>query len=114
LILIIMASYTRFLTGPTAYRSSANEAYLHRHGRVSRIHRKKPRGKPMPANVARSNAQKSAVRSRIEHVFVQQKARMGLFVRTIGLARATATITLVNMAYNMQRWCWLNSRQATA
>ena len=25
---------------------------------------------------------------------------MGLFVRTIGIARATATVTLVNMAYN--------------
>ena len=98
----------------TAYRSSTNETYLQRHGRVSRIHRKKPRGKPMPANVARANAQKSAVRSKVEHVFAQQKARMGLFVRAIGLARATATITLVNMAYNMQRWCWLNSRQATA
>jgi transposase, IS5 family len=97
----------------TAYRSSTNETYLQRHGRVSRIHRKKPRGKPMPANVARANAQRSKIRSRVEHVFAHQKARMGLFVRAIGLARATAAITLVNMAYNMQRWCWLNSRQAT-
>jgi IS5 family transposase len=98
----------------TAYRSLANENYLQRHGKISRIHRKKPRGKPMPANVAHANAQKSKVRSMVEHVFAHQKARMGLFVRTIGIARATATITLVNMAYNMQRWCWLNTRQATA
>ena len=97
----------------TAYRSLANEAYLERHGKVSRIHRKKPRGKPMPATVARANAQKSKIRSRVEHVFAHQKARMGLFVRTIGIARATATITLVNMVYNMQRWCWLNARPAT-
>ena len=96
----------------TAYRSLANEAYLQRHGKVSRIHRKKPKGKPMPANVARANAQKSKVRSKVEHVFAHQKARMGLFVRTIGIARATATITLVNMVYNMQRWGWLNLRNA--
>jgi len=67
----------------------------------------------MPAAMARANAQKSKVRSKVEHVFAHQKARMGLFVRTIGLARATVTITLVNMVYNMQRWCWLNARQAT-
>ena len=96
----------------TAYRSLANETYLQRHGKVSRIHRKKPKGKPMPATVARANAQKSKVRSKVEHVFAHQKVRMGLFVRTIGIARATATITLVNMVYNMQRWCWLNARQA--
>ena len=96
----------------TAYRSSANETYLEAHGKVSRIHRKKPKGRPMPVTTARANALKSKVRSRVEHVFAHQKARMGLFVRTIGIARATATITLVNMAYNMQRWCWLNAQQA--
>jgi IS5 family transposase len=96
----------------TAYRSAANEAYLQRHGKLSHIHRKKPKGKPMPANIARANARKSKIRSKVEHVFAHQKARMGLFVRTIGIARATATITLVNMVYNMQRWCWLNVRHA--
>ena len=97
----------------TAYRSSANEAYLEAHGKVSRIHRKKPKGKPMPEAMARSNALKSAVRSKVEHVFAQQKARMRLSVRTIGIARATATIILVNMAYNMRRWCWLEARPVT-
>ena len=91
----------------------ANEVYLERHGRISRIHRKKPKGKPMPANVTRANAQKSKIRSKVEHVFAHQKARMRLFVRTIGIARANATITLVNMVYNMQRWSWLSARQAT-
>ena len=36
---------------------------------------------------------------------------MGLFVRTIGLARATAKIGLANLAYNMRRLLWLE-RQA--
>jgi hypothetical protein len=39
---------------------------------------------------------------------------MGLVIRTIGLARANATITLANMAYNMKRWCWLDRRAAPA
>jgi transposase, IS5 family len=38
---------------------------------------------------ARANAAKSTVRAQIEHIFADQKHRMGLFVGTIGLARAT-------------------------
>jgi IS5 family transposase len=98
----------------TAYRSAANEAYLSKAGKVSRIHRKKPRGKPMPKAVARANATKSKVRARVEHVFAEQKDRMGLFIRTIGIARAEATIALTNMAFNMKRWCWLDRRSAPA
>jgi hypothetical protein len=39
---------------------------------------------------------------------------MGLVIRTIGLARASAAITLANMAYNMKRWCWVDGRAAPA
>jgi hypothetical protein len=35
---------------------------------------------------------------------------MGLVIRTIGLARTSAAVTLANMAYNMKRWCWLDRR----
>jgi len=87
----------------TAYRSQANEAWLKRQGRVSCIHRKKPRGKPMPERTAKANAAKSKVRARVEHVLAQQKAKMGLFIRTIGIKRAEAKITLANLAYNMNR-----------
>jgi len=87
----------------TAYRSQANEAWLKRQSRVSRIHRKKPRGKPMPERTAKANAAKSKVRARVEHVFARQKDQMGLFIRTIGIKRAEAKITLANLAYNMHR-----------
>lgn len=98
----------------SAYRSRANEEYLDQHGKVSRIHRRKPAGKPMPKNIARANGLKSKVRARVEHVFAEQKARMGLFIRTIGIRRAEATVTLANMAFNMKRWCWLKRRPAAA
>jgi len=94
----------------SAYRSQANEEFLDKLGRTSRIHRKKPMGKPMPEAMRRANAAKSTVRARVEHVFAEQKDRMNLFVRTIGLARAHAVITVANMAYNMKRWCWLVRR----
>jgi IS5 family transposase len=85
----------------TAYRSKANEKWLKAQGRASRVHRKKPRGKPMPDHVRRGNAAKSKVRARVEHVFAQQKAKMGPLIRTIGIKRAQAKITLANLAYNL-------------
>lgn len=87
----------------SACRSKANETWLARHGLVSRIHRRKPKGRPMPDHVRRGNAAKSKVRSHVEHVFADQKHRLGLKVRTIGLARAKVKIGLANIAYNIRR-----------
>jgi hypothetical protein len=98
----------------TAYRSKANEKHLADRRLVSRIHRKKPKGKPMPVNIARANAAKSKVRSAVEHVFARQKGPMGLVVRTIGIARATVKIGLANIVYNMKRAVWLTNRVAPA
>jgi hypothetical protein len=70
---------------------------------TSQVHRRKPAGKPMPPATARANGKKSSVRARIEHVFAHQKNRFGLFIRTIGLARAEAKLTLANIAYNFDR-----------
>lgn len=87
----------------TAYRSAANEAFMEKNGFVSRVHRKKPKGRPMPETIRRANNLKSKVRSRVEHVFGEQKSRMGLFIRTIGIARATTKIGMANMVFNMKR-----------
>jgi transposase, IS5 family len=96
----------------TGYRSMKNEDLLRERMLVSHIHRKKPVGRPIPVRTARANATKSAIRAHIEHVFAEQKHRMGLFVRTIGLARATTKIGLANLVYNMRRLLWLD-RQPT-
>ncbi len=73
-----------------------------------------PDGQWMPQQTSRANGRKSAVRSKVEHVFAQQKTRMGLMIRTIGLARARAAITLANIACNMTRLRWLQSRTLSA
>ena len=88
------------------------EMHLADNGLRSRIHRKKPPGRPMPVNVSRANGAKSKVRAAVEHVFARQKGPMGLVVRTIGIARATVKIGLVNIAYNMRRAVWLFAQQA--
>ncbi len=87
----------------TAYRSKANEAFMAENGFVSQVHRKKPKGKPMPVRTARANGAKSRVRARIEHVFAEQKTRMALFIRTVGIARAQTKIGLANIVYNVKR-----------
>lgn len=86
-----------------------NERHL-----VSRIHRKKPKGKPMPERTRRANAMKSKVRAAVEHVFTHEKGPMALVVRTIGLVRAKVKIGLTNLANNMRRSVWLHARAATA
>ena len=100
--------------GDTGYRSKGTEARLSDHGFVSRIHRKKPMGKPMPDATRRANPRKSRVRSAVEHVFAHEKGLMGLCVRTVGLARAHVKIGLVDLAYNMRRFVWLDGRRAPA
>jgi IS5 family transposase len=87
----------------TAYRSKANERFMAENGFVSRVHRKKPPGRPMPGRTARANGAKSKVRAKIEHVFAEQKSRMGLFIRTVGLDRARIKIGLANLTYNVKR-----------
>ena len=87
----------------TAYRTKANERHLADNGLRSQIHRRKPQGRPMPANVGRANNRRSKVRAAVEHVFARQKGPMALVVRTIGLARATVRIGLTNLLYNMHR-----------
>jgi IS5 family transposase len=98
----------------TGYRSLKNEALLRQRMLVSHVQRKRPKGRPMPARTARANARKSEVRAPIEHVFAEQKARLGLFVRTIGLMRATTKIGLANPVTNMRRLVWLDRQPALA
>ncbi len=101
------------LWADTAYRSKANEAFLEANGFVSRIHRKKPPGRPMSPRTRRANALKSLVRSREEHVFAVQKDKIGVFIRTVGIARATSKIGMANLVYNMRRLVFLNRLTAT-
>jgi len=61
----------------TAYRSAANLAVLERRGLKPQFQRKKPRGRKMPAHIARGNATRARVRSRVEHVFAAQKSGSG-------------------------------------
>lgn len=98
----------------TAYRSKANEAFMEKQGVVSKVHRKKPHLKPMPCHIQRSNAGKSVIQSHVEHVFADQKSQTGLFVRTVGITRATMKVGLANIVYNMRRFLLLERINTSA
>lgn len=98
----------------TAYRSKANEAFMAQNGFVSKVHRKKPKGKPMSGAMRQANSARSKVRSCVEHVFAAQKDRMDLFIRTIGIARATTKIGMANLVYNIKRLIFLERKPAVA
>lgn len=80
----------------TAYRSKKNEEWLEKNGYVSDIHQKKPKGRPMSEATSRANGRRSKTRAFVQYVFAQQKSRMGLFVRTIGIARPMIKIGMAN------------------
>lgn len=96
----------------TAYRSKKNEAFLARGMFTSNIRQKRLPKRPLPERIARANARRSKVRAAVEHVFAGQKHRMGLVVRTIGIARARIKIGMADLAYNFQRLAWLEDRTA--
>ncbi|HSM30419.1 MAG TPA: IS5 family transposase [Woeseiaceae bacterium] len=102
----------RTVWADTAYRSAANETFMAKNGFVSRVHRKKPKGRPMPQAMRRANNAKSKARARVEHVFAEQKDRMGLFIRTIGMARAMTKIGMANIVYNIKRLIFLQRTAA--
>jgi IS5 family transposase len=98
----------------TAYRSKANEAHMARNGFASKVHFRRAGGADLTPSQAKANAARCKARSAVETVFAAQKHRFGLFVRTIGVARAKAKIGLANIVYNFNRMIWLQRRTAPA
>jgi transposase, IS5 family len=104
----------RSVWADSAYRSVENLSLLVRRGLAPQFQRAKPRGKPMPPHIARGNAARARVRVAIEHVFAAQKCRLGLVIRSIGVARATSRLGLANLVTNMRRLVWFETRPAPA
>lgn len=96
------------LLADSGYDSSANREVLTRLGIGDGIMDKAYRNKPLTEQETERNNLLSKTRCRIEHVFASMKRGMrGWQIRSVGLARATARITLRNMAYNLRRLSWL-------
>ena len=88
----------------SAYRSEEQEQSLNDSEHTSQINERAYWGKPLSESQEISNKAKSRVRARVEHVFGRMENSMGgIFIRTIGIARAKVGVTLMNLTYNLCR-----------
>lgn len=94
----------------TAYRSQKNEKRIAAAGLTSKVHFRRAPGKPLPAARQKANAARSRIRSAVEHIFADQKHRMELFVRTIGIARAHTKVGMANLTYTLRRFVYLKTQ----
>src|SRR3954453_18510700 len=92
-----------------AYDTHARRARLKAEGKKPRIARRPRRHHPqLPARLKRYNLLIARRRAQVETTFATLKRRMRLTViRYVGLAKATAQITLAAIAFNMRRWAAL-------
>ena len=98
----------------SAYSGEKIDTKLKERGYVPLICEKGYRNKPLTEEQKRDNRIKSSVRCRIEHVFGEQKMRMGdEILRSIGFARARFWIGMRNLMYNMSRLVSLRKGKCT-
>lgn len=88
----------------SAYRSDEQEQSLKTGQYESQIHERAYRNTPLTEEQEISNTAKSRVRARVEHVFGHMTNSMGgIFLKTIGAARAKVGVGLMNLTYNLTR-----------
>ncbi len=98
----------------TAYRSAANLALLERRGLRPQFQRKSPGARRCRRTSSGAMPLAPGCDHGVEHVFVAQKCRLGLIVRTVGMVRARVKIGMANLVYNFARLAWLQGRTAPA
>lgn len=92
-----------------AYHTHARERRLRQQGIKPRLMRRANKHHPLPPRLRRLNRLIARHRAAVETTFATWKHRMGLTaIRYVGLAKATAQILLVAMAFNMRRWVTLS------
>ena len=84
---------------PSAQRSEMLKALGHR----EHIQRKAKPGGPLSECQKGRNKRIVKTRARVEHPFAQMRHMGGKFIRTIGQARATVTMTMMAACYNLKR-----------
>ena len=92
------------LYADSAYTVEEQEKIYENKGVINKVHEKGYRNKPLTEEQKASNKEKSSIRVRVEHVFgFVENSMNGSIVRTIGIARATAKIGMMNLTNNICR-----------
>jgi IS5 family transposase len=93
------------LHADSAYTGEEQEQTIAKHGMKNQVHEKGYRNKPLTQEQKTSNTTKSKTRARVEHVFgFMEQSMNGLFIRSVGMVRATGIIGLINLTYNLFRY----------
>lgn len=93
------------LWGDSAYSGNLLAAILEKKKIQNKTHEKGYSNTPLTAAQCERNRKKSKIRARVEHVFGYMTNSMkGIYVRTIGIIRASGVIGLMNLTYNMNRY----------
>jgi transposase, IS5 family len=91
----------------SAYRSAEIEEKLTKMKYKSKVHEKGYRGKPLTDEQKELNREKSKVRVCIEHIFGMMYWMGGDYLRYIGRKRVSEAIGMINLVFNMRRFCYL-------
>jgi transposase, IS5 family len=93
------------LHADSAYTGEAQENTIEKYKMKNKVHEKGYRNAPLTDEQKNSNKEKSKTRARVEHVFgFMEQSMNGLFIRSVGIVRATGIIGLINLTYNLFRY----------
>jgi len=93
------------LWADSAYTGEKQETTIKKYKVKNKVHEKGYKGKPLTEVQIASNKEKSKTRVRVEHVFGFMEQSMNkLYVRSIGLKRASGFVNMVNLTYNLFRY----------
>jgi IS5 family transposase len=99
----------------SAYMSDDFLKFLATKGIQANINERAYRNKPLTDEQKASNRVKSRIRARVEHIFgfMENSLNAGL-IRTIGIVRAKSQIAMINLTYNLFRFCQLERAKSLA
>ncbi|MBS4062626.1 MAG: IS5 family transposase [Bacteroidetes bacterium] len=93
------------LYADSAYTGEDQEIVISKYQMNNLVHEKGYRNKPLTEEQKNQNREKSKTRARVEHVFgFMEQSMNGLTVRSVGIARASGIIGLINLTYNLFRY----------
>ena len=88
----------------SAYSGEPQEKIIAAKEMNNKVCEKGVRNRPLTDEQKANNREKSRIRARVEHIFGFMEMSMnGMYINCIGIKRATATIGLMNLTYNMFR-----------
>jgi len=93
------------LYADSAYTGEDQENVISKHEMKNEVHEKGYRNRPLTAVQNANNKIKSKTRVRVEHVFgFMEQSMNGLYLRCVGIVRASGIIGLINLTYNLFRF----------